>query len=153
MNTKRFTVPLAIVLALVITPSLSGCFGNPLEQIVEGATGGNVSLPGGNVPDDFPKSEVPLYNGEVVFGLGVGNTDGKAWNVTVKVPSLDAANDIKKQLEDAGFVANESGIGGTTDQGATLVYGNDKYSVLVIITGKSGDGFVASYTVSETPAN
>lgn len=152
MNTKRFTVPIAIVLALVITPSLSGCFGNPLEQIVEGATGGDVSLPGQGVPDDFPTA-VPLIDGEVIFGMGVGNTDGKAWNVTIKVTGVDAADQIKSELEGAGFTANEAGIGGTTADGATLIYQNDSYSVLVVITNDSENGFVANYTVAEQAAN
>ena len=149
MNTKRITVPLALVLALAIAPSLSGCFGNPIEQIVEGATGGDVSLPGQSVPDDFP-SEVPLVDGEVVFGMGVGNDDGKAWNVTVKVSGIDAADTIKSQLEGAGFTANEAGIGGTTDDGATLVYDNGTYNVLVVVSKDTENGFVASYTVAET---
>jgi len=149
MSTKRFTVPIALVLALAIAPSLSGCFGNPIEQIVEGATGGDVSLPGQSVPDDFP-SEVPLVDGEVVFGMGVGNDDGKAWNVTVKVSGIDAADTIKSQLEGAGFTANEAGIGGTTDDGATLVYDNGTYNVLVVVTKDAENGFVANYTVAET---
>jgi len=149
MNSKRVTVPLALVLALVITPMLAGCFGNPIEQLVEGATGGDVSLPGQSVPDDFP-SDVPLVDGEVVFGLGVGNDDGKAWNVTIKVSGLDTADQIKSQLEGAGFTANEAGIGGATDEGATLVYDNGTYNVLVVVGKDSDNGFIASYTVAET---
>ncbi len=152
MNSKRLTVPLALVLALAITPSLAGCFGNPIEQIVEGATGGDVSLPGKSVPDDFPKADVPLIDGEVVFGLGVGNDDGKAWNVTIKVSGLDAADQIKSQLEGAGFSANDAGIGGTTDEGATLVYDNGTYNVLVVVTKDADNGFVANYTVAENKA-
>ena len=148
MNTKRFTVPLALVLALAIAPSLSGCFGNPLEQIVEGATGGDVSLPGQSVPDDFP-SDVPLIDGEVVFGMGVGNDDGKAWNVTVKVGGLDAVDQITSQLEGAGFTANEAGIGGTTEDGATLIFDNGTYNVLVVVSKDGENGYVASYTVAQ----
>lgn len=149
MNTKRFTVPLAIALALAITPALSGCFGNPIEQIVEGATGGDVSLPGQSVPDDFPKGEVPLIDGEVVFGLGIGGAEGKGWNVTIKVSGLDAADAIKSELESAGFTANEAGIGGTTDDGATLLYANEKYNVLVFVSKDTDNGFIASYTVTD----
>jgi hypothetical protein len=151
MNSKRLTIPLALVLALAITPSLAGCFGNPIEQIVEGATGGDVSLPGKSVPDDFPK-DVPLVDGEVLFGLGIGNADGKAWNVTIKVSGLDAADQIKSQLEGAGFTANEAGVGGTTDQGAGLVYDNGTYNVLVVVTKDADNGFVANYTVAESKA-
>lgn len=149
MNTKRFTVPIAIVLALVITPALSSCFGNPIEQIIEGATGGDVSLPGQGVPDDFPK-DVPLIDGDVVFGIGVGDQESKGWNVTIKVAGLDAADNIKSQLEGAGFAQDGSGLGGATEDGATLVYSSEKYSVLVVIAKDSENGFVASYTVAET---
>jgi hypothetical protein len=148
VNTKRFTVPLAIVLALAITPALAGCFGNPIEQIVEGATGGDVSLPGQSIPDDFPKADIPLVDGEVQLGMSVGNDDGKAWNVTIKV-SGDPVDGIKSQLEGAGFTANDAGIGGTTDAGSTLVYGNDKYQILVVVTESDGSTIV-NYTVSES---
>ena len=149
MTSKRLTVPLALLIALAITPALSGCFGNPIEQIVEGATGGDVSLPGQSVPDDFP-SEVPIIDGEVLFGLGIGNADGKAWNVTVKVSGLDAGEQIASQLEGAGFTANEAGIGGATTDGATLVYDNGTYNVLVVVSKDAENGFVANYTVAET---
>lgn len=147
MNSRRFTIPVALVLALALAPALSGCFGNPIEQIVEGATGGDVSLPGQSVPDDFP-SDVPLADGEVIFGMGVGNTDGKAWNVTVKVASLESVDEIRAQLEGAGFTENEAGIGGTADQGATIVYENGTYTVLVVVTKDAENGFVANYTVT-----
>ena len=149
MNSKRVTVPLALVLALAITPALAGCFGNPIEQIVEGATGGDVSLPGKSVPDDFPKADVPLIDGEVVLGAGIGNADGKVWNITIKVGGLDAADQIKSQLEGAGFTASQAGNGGITDQGATLAYENGTYNVLVVVTKDADNGFVANYTVAQ----
>lgn len=151
MNSKRLTVPLALVLALAITPALAGCFGNPLEQIVEGATGGDVSLPGQSVPDDFPKADVPLVDGDVLLGVGLGNDDGKVWNVTIKVGGLEAADGIKSQLEGAGFTASAAG-NGTTDQGESLAYENGTYNVLVVVTKDADNGFVANYTVAQTAA-
>lgn len=150
MNSRRFTVPLAIVLALAITPSLTGCFGNPIQQLVEGATGGNVDLGGAGLPDGFPSADVPIVDGDIIYGMGLGNADGKVWNVTIKVEGLDVVGDIKSQLEDAGFTANEAGIGGATDDGATLLYESDKYGVLVVVSKDSDNGVVANYTVSET---
>ena len=144
-NIQRIVFPL--VIALAITPALSGCFGNPLEQIVEGATGGDVSLPGNKVPDDFPK-EVPLIDGEVVFGVGLGDGTGKGWNVTKKVSGLDAADTIKSQLEGAGFTQNEAGIGGSTAVAAPLIYENGTYTVLVVVSKDSDNGFIANYTVT-----
>lgn len=148
MNTKRLTIPLAIVLALAITPALSGCFGNPIEQIVEGATGGDVSLPGAGVPEDFP-NDVPLIDGEVIFGIGIGDDKARGWNVTVKVSGVDAADTIKQQLEGAGFTASDASLGGVTEDGATLIYENGTYTVLVVVSKDSDNGFVASYTVAQ----
>ncbi|MFZ2963975.1 MAG: hypothetical protein WA006_04740, partial [Rhodoglobus sp.] len=107
MNTlrKRITVPVAIVLALAVTPALSGCFGNPVEQIIEGATGGDVDLGGASVPDGFP-GEVPLIQGEVVFGASIGNAEGRIWNVTIKVANAGALDQIVSQLEGAGFTSS-----------------------------------------------
>jgi hypothetical protein len=147
---KRVTVPLVIVLALAVTPALSGCFGNPIQQIVSGATGGNVDLGGKSVPDGYPTTEVPLIQGEIVSGIALGNDkDGKVFNVAVKVSGMDAVDTIKSELEGAGLTANGD-IGGSTDAGATLVYSSDKWGVLVLVALDKENGTVANYTV--TPA-
>ena len=113
--------------------------------MVEQATGGDVSLPGNSVPDDFP-ADVPLIDGEVVMGAGIGTTDGKAWNVTIKVTGLDAADDITAQLEGAGFTAAP---GATTGESSALLYTNASYSVAVVVTKDTNDGFLANYTVTD----
>ena len=140
---KKITASLAILLALAAAPALSGCAG--IEGMVEQATGGDVSLPGNSVPDDFP-ADVPLIDGEVIMGAGIGTTDGKAWNVTIKVTGLDAADDIKAQLEGAGFTAAP---GATTGESSALLYTNTTYSVAVVVTKDTNDGFLANYTVTE----
>jgi len=142
---KRVTASLAILLALLATPALTGC--SSIEQMVEQATGGDVDLPGNTVPDDFP-SEVPLAEGEVVMGAAIGNADGKAWNVTIKVPGLDVVDTIKAELEAAGFVATPAG-NTSTGESATIVYGNDAYGVVVVVTKDTNDGFLANYTVTD----
>lgn len=149
MNTlrKRITVPVAIVLALAVTPALSGCFGNPIEQIIEGATGGDVDLGGASVPDGFP-GEVPLIQGEVVFGASIGNDEGRVWNVTIKVAGSGAIEEIVSQLEGAGFTATE-GFGGSIAEGGTAVLENADYGVLVVVSQDGESGFVANYTVTE----
>ena len=144
----RVTVPVAILVALAMAPALTGCFGNPIEGIIEQATGGDVDLGGPGVPDGFP-SEVPLIDGEVVYGMSVGNSDGNVWNVTVKVGGEGAIDDIRAQLEGAGFTENEAGIGSETAEGATAIYESDAYGVLVVVT-KDGDGtYVANYSVTQ----
>ncbi|HWR85832.1 MAG TPA: hypothetical protein VN200_07550, partial [Rhodoglobus sp.] len=76
-------------LALVL--ALSGCTfvgGNPVEQLVEGATGGEVEI-GNTVPEDFP-AEVPLAEGEVLSGASAGGV----WNVGIRVDGADALGTI-----------------------------------------------------------
>ena len=149
MNSKRFTVPLALVLALAITPALAGCFGNPIEQIVENATDGQVDVGGEGLPDGFPEAEVPIVDGEILFPMGFGDEGAKVWNVAVKVDGLEVADEIRAQLEGAGFTENEAGIGGATEDGATLLYANAKYTVLVMVSKDTENGFLANYTVSQ----
>jgi hypothetical protein len=150
---RRYAAPIAIAMALAITPALSGCFGNPIEQIVEGATGGNVDLGGTSVPDGYPTNEVPLIQGEIVSGISLGNaTDGQVFNVVVKVSGPEAADQIKSQLEGAGLTA-QADLGGTSADGTTLVYSSDKWGVLVVIVSDSSNGFVANYTVTPATQN
>jgi hypothetical protein len=144
---KRLTVPIALIIALAMAPALSGCFGNPIEGIIEGATGGDVDLGGPGIPDGFPTSEVPLIEGEVIYGASIGNDEGKVWNVTIKVADATAFDAIKAKLEGAGFTSQE-GMGGVTPDGATGAFDNDKYGILVVITKDGDNGFVANYTVT-----
>ena len=144
---KRVTVSIALLIALAVTPALSGCFGNPIESIIEGATGGDVDLGGAGIPDGYPTAEVPLIDGEVIYGASVGNEEGKVWNVTIKVADLSAIDAITAELEGAGF-ATQDGFGGATADGATGAFDNDKFGVLVVVTKDGDNGFVANYTVT-----
>jgi len=143
----RYTAPLAIALALVLTPALSGCFSNPVEGIIEGVTGGDVDLGGTSVPDGYPVTEVPLASGEILFGAAIGNNEGKIYNVTVKVADASAIDSIKAQLEAAGFTS-EGSIDATTTEGGTYIATTDKWGVLVVVSQDGSNGFVANYTVS-----
>ncbi|MGV8884588.1 MAG: hypothetical protein ACOH1T_03230 [Microbacteriaceae bacterium] len=146
MNRTRaiLTVPIALTLALVLAPTLSACSGNPIKNIIEGATGGEVELPSTSVPAGFP-AEVPLVDGEVTFGGAFGDGDNKVFNVTVKVSGLDAFDGIRAQLEAAGFVSAANGSAGT---GSTGAFTNDTWGVLVVVSGDDTSGFFASYTVT-----
>ncbi|WP_460632307.1 hypothetical protein [Leifsonia lichenia] len=140
-------VPLAIVLALGVTPALTGC---GIEGIVKDATGGNVDIGSKKVPSDFP-SAVPLYDGDVVLGASVGSGDAEVWNVTVKLPDAKAYQDIQKQLADAGFTG-EFGVT-SPDGGGTGTFASDAYGVIVVVTSAGINGWVANYSVSRTPAS
>lgn len=146
-SSRALTIAMAAVLAVGTPLLLSGCglIPNPVEGVIEGVTGGDIELPGSTVPDDFP-SEVPLIDGEVVFGTGFGNDTEKIWNVTINVGS-EATEQIASGLESAGFtVSAEGSLSGDT---GTLFYQKDELSVLVVIAeDNDSGGYVASYTVT-----
>jgi hypothetical protein len=141
--TKRIAAPLAIVIALSLTPALSGC---SVNDIIKGASGGNVELPGAHVPSDFP-AEVPLLNTNVISGIGLGKGAKKVWSVIIRVDGASAVDDITSQLEDAGFT-KETSYGGSTEDGATFAFSNDTYTVILTTAKDKKDGWVASYTVA-----
>lgn len=142
MNRRTRVVALAGV--LLLAPVLVGC---SVQDIVSQASGGNVDIGGTSVPDDFP-TEVPLYDGEVLSGVGLGTGTGKVWNIGIRVPDATALDDIQKQLTDAGFDAQFQGS--PTADGGTLVSTGASFGVVVVVVPDPG-GFVANYSVSATP--
>jgi hypothetical protein len=141
---RRIAVPVALVLALAIAPTLAGCVGNPVEGIVKGVSGGKVDVGGTSIPSDFPKS-VPLYKGTVVSVAALGSAKQKIFNIGISVPGPDAMTAIKRQLSAAGFKTEVAGNVGKV--GASLVTENKDYGVAVLLA-KSGKGFQANYTVT-----
>jgi hypothetical protein len=139
---RRRILPVLLLAALVV-PGLAGCVGNPVETLIEQGTGGGVDLGGGSVPEGFP-AEVPLYDGEVTYGIGVGDGAGKAFNVTIRIPDQSAGEQIRADLEAAGFTL----LGGTDPnaQGGAAYDGAD-WGVVVVLT-QDGDGWLANYTVT-----
>ena len=144
---SRIAAPVLIALALLAGPTLGGCslIPNPVEGIVEGVTGGDVELPGTEIPEGFPTDEVPLYEGEVVFGLAVGDGDAKAYSVSIRVPGPEAMDDIISQLESAGF---ESTVSGNSGEGATSIFTSDAWGVAVVIAQEDETNWLANYTVT-----
>ena len=141
---NRFTVPMAIALTVLAGPALVGCSGNPIQNIINGATGGKVDLGGNTVPKDFP-DDVPLYDGEVLSGAAIHSDNDSVWNVSVRIPDIAAADTIKSDLEAAGFKSEvESEM---TKDGGAIVADGDKYGVAVVIA-KDDKGFIANYTVT-----
>lgn len=143
----RTRAALAIAMAGVTATLLSGCFANPVEELVnrgvedavEQATGGDVSL-GGELPADFPTS-VPLVDGDVAFAAGAGGSEGWIVMITSKTP--DALADAAAALEGAGFTQDTELSGGGT---AASVYTNGELLVLL-----AGEGETVSYTVTQQP--
>lgn len=141
-NSARIAIALAAT--LLIAPTLSGCGG--IEGLIEQATGGEVNVSIGSLPDGWP-SEVPVIDGDIIAGgTAADDSDNPGWNVTIKVENEAAFTEIKNQLEGAGF---ESVDAGELDGGDTITSGafkNANYGVLVAVSGSDG-AFVANYTV------
>lgn len=136
----------SLLLGLALTPVLSGC--SMVEGIIERQTGGDVDLGGQGLPDGFPSADVPLIDGEVIFGAGIDGADGQVWNVTVRVAYVTAFDTISAQLQDAGFTIMDAGVVAPTDESATAVFDSDRYGVLVVVTTDGGGGFAANYSVT-----
>ncbi|MDJ0334483.1 MAG: hypothetical protein ACOH10_11930 [Rhodoglobus sp.] len=145
MKASRLRVLVAVTLAVTITPALAGCGFNPVESIIEQATGGDVDIGGPSVPESFP-SEIPLVDGEVQFGAGMSSDDSRIWNVTIKTNNASALETVKSQLAGAGFTEAD-GVGGSTDGGSLATFTSDKYNVAVVVTTSDGDTIV-NYTVT-----
>lgn len=151
---RRIVTPIAIAIAVAIGPTLSGCFGmtgNPIEGVIEGATGGNIDIGGTSLPNGFPEADVPLYDGDIVAGMAVGNADGKVFNVSVRVPDASVLEEITSGLEDAGFTA-DGGFVASNAGGGSAVYLSDTWSVFVVVTSDGSESWTANYTVSTVGA-
>jgi hypothetical protein len=149
---SRVPVTLAIAGVLLIgAPLMTGC--SLINNVVNSATGGNVPEglgTGQSVPSDFP-SEVPLIDGDVVFGLSLPGENGeKAWNVTINVPGPEAFESITTQLTDAGFEYQELSAG---ESGSTGAFTKDPLSVLVVVAAGDGSQWTANYTVTNAETN
>ncbi|MGX5696915.1 hypothetical protein ACWKWP_12005 [Agromyces soli] len=139
----RTRIGVLAAIALITATALTGCFGNPVENLVnqgiedavEEATGGDVEV-GGELPSDFP-AEVPIIDGDIVFAAG---SMGDGWLVTVSAKGGDPVGEAVQALEAAGFTADTT-LGGT--DGSASVYSNANYLVLV-----AGDGENLAYTVT-----
>ena len=146
MSTMPTTSRAAIAVAIAgITASLlTGCFGNPgdlvnqgVEDAIESATGGEVSLDG-DLPADFPTS-VPLIEGDITVSAGGGGSEG--WVVVVTPSgSGDPVADAASALEAAGFTEDRTISG---DGGGAALYSDGDHTVLLV-----GQGSAVSYTVA-----
>ncbi len=140
---NRITVPIAIALALLAGPVLTGC---SVQNLVDQATGGKVSLPGKSIPKDFP-ADIPLVKGKVVLGMGLNDGEkGKGWNVTIQVTGDNPYDGAAKQLEDAGYKAQGT-LAPATEQGGTGAFDNGTYTIVMVVA-KSDSLWTVNYTVA-----
>lgn len=109
---------------------------------------------GADLPDGFPKSDVPLPDGKIVSSVST-EVDGKpAYNITVKVDGSvsTAADDYKAALEDKGFTLDENSsfsLGGSGGLTAFQARGTD-WDVNVIGAGGTTGGDSNALVVTVT---
>ncbi|WP_308799286.1 hypothetical protein [Agromyces silvae] len=146
MRTPRHSRVIAALFAAgIAAAALTGCTAGPLQDIVgqqaeeaiEGATGNDVNLGGGELPTGFP-GEVPLVDGEISFSAGSGGAEG--WIVTIDPQAADAVAAATAALEAGGFLPEAAFEG--VDLGAKI-FSNGTYLVLL-----SGDDQGVMYTVT-----
>jgi len=141
----RVTATVAILSALVLAPTLSGC--QVIESVVEGATGGDVQIGGTSIPEGFP-SEVPVIDGDIINGSSITKNGETVFNVVVKVPDTSVFDTIRSDLEGAGFAPQE-GYDMVENNGTiTGLFNDGTWSVLIAVTTQDVVGTVANYTVT-----
>ena len=140
---------LAVGVVLLLAPVLVGCTGQQVQEIVGSATNGTIDVGGSSLPSDFP-GDIPLADGEVVFGNRVGTGDGAVWNITITVADPTLPAELITKLTDAGF-RSTSDIPGMPDTGGTAAFTNDVYGVVLVVTDNSDATFTANYTVTAVP--
>lgn len=146
ISARKSVSTIAIASVLVFAPMLSGC--GAIEGIIEQASGGEVDVSMGSLPEGWP-TEVPVTDGDIIVG-GKTTDEGGApvYNATIKVASDSVFADIEAQLLGAGFEKVEAGDVDGGDSISTGFFKNATYGVVVAVTGTEGQ-FVANYTVVE----
>jgi hypothetical protein len=145
-RTRPLAAVIALATALAIAPALTGC--SAREGIINEATGGEVNVSIGRLPDGWP-AEVPVIEGDILGGGAANSDDGTpGWNVTITVDDESAFDAIASQLTDAGFEPVDAGQLDGGDNLTSGMFKNDSYGVIVAVTGAEGN-YVANYTVVE----
>lgn len=144
-RTRRLTATIALLSALVAAPALAGC--SVIESVVEGVTGGEVSIGGNSIPEGFP-AEVPVIDGDILNGSTITRDGETVFNVTVKVADTGAFDTIRADLEAAGFTAQPGYDMVEQNKTITGLFGDGTWSVLVAVTTQDVVGTVANYTVT-----
>jgi hypothetical protein len=140
---KLITAGIAVIMTVAVAPALAGC--SALEGIIEQATGGQVNVSVGSLPDGWP-TDVEVVDGDILGGGTAETDEGKpVWNATIK-GSATSRDDAAALLTGAGFEAVELPAG--ADVEFAQAFKNDTYGVLVATTGSEGDVLV-NYTVTE----
>lgn len=156
---------LATAVAAVLTVSMSGCFSNPVDKLmdkvteqgagklVEQATGGKVDIGStGEMPKDFP-AEVPLVSTDVISSFSMKVDDGKTW--TVGVRGSGSLDQVSKQVKD-GFAqkgweeTSWSNIGSELSGGMFTSEAHETTAAVNIMADEDTGEVMVTYVVIES---
>lgn len=142
---------LAATLSVGLAASLSGCFGNPLEQLTDGLVEGlveggveqlieqgsgiDIDFGGGAaLPSSWP-SEVPVPQGEILLAGSADGVISVAMNTTPAFAEAGLA-----ELQSAGFaISQEQSLG---DGSTVYLLDSDAYGVSYAWVSSGDDGVV-----------
>jgi hypothetical protein len=136
-----------IVTATALAVSLTGCFANPVEsiveQVIEDQTGVEVSAGGedglASLPDSWP-AEVPVPDGKILLALASNGS----YSATIELGSADAAEAGLERYTSAGFeITSEADFGGLKSYQLT----GSGFDVNYSYGADSDDVYVANLTV------
>lgn len=112
---------------------------------------------GSELPDGFPKGDVPLPDGEIVSSISTEMGGKPAYNVTVQVDGNvnDAADDYRSQLEDDGFTVDDDDSFNLGGSGGFLAFQAEGTEWDVNVVGADGatedsNGLVITVTSTTT---
>ncbi|GAB3409088.1 hypothetical protein GCM10027515_27230 [Schumannella luteola] len=145
LSRRLAVVALSSAIAIGVPLALSGCA--IVQNAVEGASGDKVDIGGESLPKSFPSNDVPLVDGDVVYGAGIVEGSNKSWSVTKKVADASAFDAISAQLVAAGFSA--SSTPGADADGRSGTFAKAPYSVILLVTQDKELGWIADYAVSQ----
>jgi hypothetical protein len=123
--------------------SSSGGHSSPSVSASSDDAGTDSSDADATLPKTFPKDDVPLIDGKLVYTADLGT----GWIVFIKADDFgDAYKDASGKLTDAGFSKSQEVA---TDQGDVAAFTTDKYQVIVTAGTDATYGKAVSYTVTK----
>jgi hypothetical protein len=147
---RATSLPIAVLGAAALTLSLTGCFGNPVENLVEGVienqTGVDVDTSAGGgsaqVPDGWPG--LPIPEGQIVSSLAIDTT----YTLTIKVASDEVAGSVADQIEGLGYEVLAEGDMGELK--TTVLQGPEWTVSLSWYTDPDSNDVLLNYGVAKT---
>jgi hypothetical protein len=144
----RALKPLSLIIGSVLVFSLSGCFANPVQGLIEGVienqTGIDVNTGSGGSSAELPAGwpGLPLPDGQIVSAI---SSDG-TYIVSMLTTSEESIESVISQLEGSGYeLSSRSDLG---EIQAVILNGNEWTVTLGWFPGDDPGTFIVTYGVA-----